>query len=104
TLHASLFTFCCHSHLFSFLFNDTATTESYTLSLHDALPIYPPPGSSVGHASPASGGGGEWLSRPAGPSRPAGGAPGRPCPSASACSACRRGWRACSAGRTSSWR
>src|SRR3712207_7343002 len=23
-----------------FLFNDTATTESYTLSLHDALPIY----------------------------------------------------------------
>src|SRR5688572_31184787 len=25
--------------LFSFLFNDTATTEIYTLSLHDALPI-----------------------------------------------------------------
>src|SRR3712207_7484138 len=24
----------------SFLFNDTATTEIYTLSLHDALPIY----------------------------------------------------------------
>ena len=24
-----------------FFFNDTATTESYTLSLHDALPIYP---------------------------------------------------------------
>src|SRR5690349_25021242 len=24
---------------FSFLFNDTATTEIYTLSLHDALPI-----------------------------------------------------------------
>ena len=23
-----------------FLFNDTATTEIYTLSLHDALPIY----------------------------------------------------------------
>src|SRR5438105_7515103 len=23
-----------------FLFNDTATTETYTLSLHDALPIY----------------------------------------------------------------
>src|SRR3712207_8695326 len=23
------------------LFNDTATTEIYTLSLHDALPIYP---------------------------------------------------------------
>src|SRR3712207_9542987 len=26
--------FCC------FFFNDTATTEIYTLSLHDALPIY----------------------------------------------------------------
>ena len=25
--------------LFVFFFNDTATTESYTLSLHDALPI-----------------------------------------------------------------
>src|SRR3990170_7928250 len=27
---------------FFFFFNDTATTEIYTLSLHDALPIYPP--------------------------------------------------------------
>src|SRR6266508_3454071 len=26
-----------------FFFNDTATTEIYTLSLHDALPIFPPP-------------------------------------------------------------
>src|SRR5690348_17441455 len=26
--------------LLSFFFNDTATTEIYTLSLHDALPIY----------------------------------------------------------------
>src|SRR2546429_10031537 len=26
----------------SFFFNDTATTEIYTLSLHDALPISPP--------------------------------------------------------------
>src|SRR5689334_24275257 len=25
---------------YSFFFNDTATTEIYTLSLHDALPIY----------------------------------------------------------------
>src|SRR6266480_8110006 len=25
-----------------FFFNDPATTEIYTLSLHDALPIYPP--------------------------------------------------------------
>src|SRR2546430_9539955 len=30
-----------------FFFNDTATTEIYTLSLHDALPISP-------HASPSS--------------------------------------------------
>src|SRR6266571_9263149 len=28
------------AHLFYFFFNDTATTEIYTLSLHDALPIY----------------------------------------------------------------
>src|SRR2546421_12364074 len=26
-----------------FFFNDTATTEIYTLSLHDALPIFPKP-------------------------------------------------------------
>src|SRR5215203_7527047 len=31
------FYFCV---LFFFFFNDTATTEIYTLSLHDALPIY----------------------------------------------------------------
>src|ERR1043165_7841576 len=30
------------SRLPSFFFNDTATTEIYTLSLHDALPISPP--------------------------------------------------------------
>src|SRR5256885_3809718 len=28
------------SFIFIFFFNDTATTEIYTLSLHDALPIY----------------------------------------------------------------
>src|SRR5258705_8290527 len=28
---------------FFFFFNDTATTEIYTLSLHDALPIYESP-------------------------------------------------------------
>src|SRR2546429_4876551 len=28
-----------HLHSFFFFFNDTATTEIYTLSLHDALPI-----------------------------------------------------------------
>src|SRR5450432_2222171 len=29
----------CRPNLFFFFFNDTATTEIYTLSLHDALPI-----------------------------------------------------------------
>src|SRR3712207_8360675 len=29
------------THLIFFFFNDTATTEIYTLSLHDALPICP---------------------------------------------------------------
>src|SRR5256885_15666638 len=33
-----LFSLC--SFFFFFFFNDTATTEIYTLSLHDALPIY----------------------------------------------------------------
>src|SRR3712207_7739006 len=28
-------------YVFFFFFNDTATTEIYTLSLHDALPIFP---------------------------------------------------------------
>jgi len=32
-----LYGFC----FFFFFFNDTATTEIYTLSLHDALPIFP---------------------------------------------------------------
>src|SRR5260370_5317112 len=47
------------SHIF-FFFNDTATTEIYTLSLHDALPISdrrrpPPPGwSRVGRAISAA--------------------------------------------------
>src|SRR5215813_14795433 len=33
-----MYMFCSYSLLF-FFFNDTATTEIYTLSLHDALPI-----------------------------------------------------------------
>ena len=41
---------------------------------------------------------------PAGPFPSAGAVPGRPWPAASAGNACRRGSRACSAGRTSSWR
>src|SRR5574344_2414534 len=34
----SCYTLCLYIHFF-FFFNDTATTEIYTLSLHDALPI-----------------------------------------------------------------
>src|SRR5437773_690623 len=45
----------CTVYLFLFFFNDTPTTEIYTLSLHDALPILP--------ASPAA----TELSPPAGP-------------------------------------
>src|SRR3712207_7010519 len=40
--------------IFFFFFNDTATTEIYTLSLHDALPISPAPrGGPGGAAAPA---------------------------------------------------
>src|SRR3712207_8544897 len=46
-------------------FNDTATTEIYTLSLHDALPIYGP-GASV-----------PWLSSTTLPPSPFGTASGR---------------------------
>ena len=35
-IHGLLCIMCCF-----FFFNDTATTEIYTLSLHDALPIFP---------------------------------------------------------------
>jgi len=34
---------------FFFFFNDTATTEIYTLSLHDALPISGLEGVCLGH-------------------------------------------------------
>src|SRR3712207_7594360 len=34
--------FLCWCAVYLFFFNDTATTEIYTLSLHDALPIYAP--------------------------------------------------------------
>src|SRR5256885_9684381 len=48
-----------HCLLFFFFFNDTATTEIYTLSLHDALPI-----------SRASGSGGDRPGAPGQPRRP----------------------------------
>src|SRR5256885_11831263 len=35
-----MFNICYHFSFSFFFFNDTATTEIYTLSLHDALPIY----------------------------------------------------------------
>src|SRR3712207_7571291 len=37
--------------LFLFFFNDTATTEIYTLSLHDALPIWARDGDLAGDRS-----------------------------------------------------
>src|SRR3989442_6063821 len=47
-MHLVIISYCLYrsDRLFEFLsfiffFNDTATTEIYTLSLHDALPIYP---------------------------------------------------------------
>src|SRR5690349_24445007 len=41
SLHSAVFTYIAASSPFFFFFNDTATTEIYTLSLHDALPILP---------------------------------------------------------------
>src|SRR5687768_18596252 len=41
--------------LFFFFFNDTATTEIYTLSLHDALPISAPVQVNGGTLSPGEG-------------------------------------------------
>src|SRR5256885_17027415 len=38
----TLYTLCSCFVSFFFFFNDTATTEIYTLSLHDALPIFGP--------------------------------------------------------------
>src|SRR5256885_15588683 len=41
SIRCSCFFMCPHPFVFFFFFfNDTATTEIYTLSLHDALPIY----------------------------------------------------------------
>src|SRR5438270_9760169 len=39
---------------FSFFFNATATTEIYTLSLHDALPIWAPPRAARCRARPCA--------------------------------------------------
>src|SRR3712207_6899665 len=60
------------SHLFFFFFNDTATTEIYTLSLHDALPI-----SSATCTPPPTRRGGRRASRRARGSRAGPGCAGR---------------------------
>src|SRR3712207_9063518 len=50
---------CFHNSFF--FFNDTATTEIYTLSLHDALPISSPASASPRRpASRRAGPGGRW--------------------------------------------
>src|SRR2546430_9805764 len=52
-----------------FFFNDTATTEIYTLSLHDALPICGPPGARAPDrrvGAPAGGSGARALAGHAG--------------------------------------
>src|SRR5207245_10101835 len=41
-----LYNFTNITYNFFFFFNDTATTKIYTLSLHDALPIYFSPGAA----------------------------------------------------------
>src|SRR5947208_14703914 len=56
---------CCFFALhlpFFFLFNDTATTEIYTLSLHDALPILRRPSGGRRHRRRAAAG--EGAGRP----------------------------------------
>src|SRR5215203_408273 len=60
--------------LFFFFFNDTATTEIYTLSLHDALPIWR--SWSHGATLRTSGSGGPEPVEPVPPSPPR--SPGRP--------------------------
>src|SRR3712207_9281544 len=66
-----------YDHVFIFFFfNDTATTEIYTLSLHDALPISPPrrrcgraPRRGPARRAGGPGRGGSWARRAA--ARPA---------------------------------
>src|SRR5690348_17648456 len=63
-------------YFFFFFFNDTATTEIYTLSLHDALPIYrrrePPmlPEPSCRHCRPPSCHPTCWPPHPRAPAQP----------------------------------
>src|SRR5437868_12281152 len=50
---------------FFFFFKDTAPTEIYTLSLHDALPIWPPATSSSAPSGPATSAASSDLGPPA---------------------------------------
>src|SRR3989449_3425952 len=62
--------------VYIFFFNDTATTEIYTLSLHDALPIW----SAIARCATWRAGSRSWCSTPA---------QARTCPTARECSASR---------------
>src|SRR5437773_11588473 len=48
-LLAPIISFYFHLFSFFFFFNDTPTTEIYTLSLHDALPIFGAVGLALSH-------------------------------------------------------
>src|SRR6202789_76372 len=52
--HATWCQSCSFSRIFVFFFNDPATTEIYTLSLHDALPISRGVGSSQSAKAPGA--------------------------------------------------
>src|SRR5438874_6131970 len=52
----------CSSLLYTFFLNDTATTEIYTLSLHDALPICTSTG-NVRNTGPVGGVSAVWMAR-----------------------------------------
>src|SRR3712207_9368458 len=70
-------------HIVNFFFNDTATTEIYTLSLHDALPIWASAGRSTTSCSPPSPGASATSCCPAASrSRTAWSARSCPCPCA----------------------
>src|SRR3712207_8178143 len=70
-----------------FFFNDTATTEIYTLSLHDALPISPTGTPACGCASGRSPGGRGLRRRSRGRSAAGPGGRSRSGPGSAPCSA-----------------
>src|SRR5258707_12550359 len=60
TLHAVITFLVSMQISIIFFFNDTATTEIYTLSLHDALPICITPGPTSRRCWPGLVTGGKW--------------------------------------------